>query len=116
MSEQGNIAAMREALVLSRERIVETKGYYDADADKEDYETLLAAIDAVLAAPDRNCDRFGDELDAQLAFMNEEWLISVDRDSMLEKDRFENWTDEMKSAYARWLMATVKGDGHAQND
>jgi hypothetical protein len=68
---------------------------------------------AALSAPARNCDRHGDELDAQLAFLNEVWLISVDRDSMLEKDRFENWTDEMRSAYARWLMAKAEGDDHA---
>lgn len=58
-----------------------------------------------LARPIRNCDRFGDELDAQLAFLNEEWLISVDRETMLERDKFENWTCEMRSRYARWLMA-----------
>lgn len=58
-----------------------------------------------LARPIRNCDRFGDELDAQLAFLNEEWLISVDRETMLERDKFENWTNEMRSRYARWLMA-----------
>lgn len=73
------------------------------------------ALDALPTSP-RNCDRFGDELDAQLAFLNEEWLISVDKDSMLEKDKFENWTDEMRSAYAKWLMTKTEGDNHAKND
>lgn len=58
-----------------------------------------------LSRPVRNCDRFGDELDAQLAFLNEEWLISVSRETMLERDKFENWTCYMRSCYARWLMA-----------
>lgn len=51
-----------------------------------------------------NCDRFNDALDAQIEFLNEVWLISVDRESMLERDKFENWTPEMKSRYAEWLM------------
>lgn len=67
-------------------------------------ETQKMAMRA-LARPIRNCDRFGDELDAQLAFLNEEWLISVSRETMLERDKFENWTNEMRSRYARWLMA-----------
>lgn len=62
---------------------------------------------AVAATP-RNCDRFNDELDAQLEFLNEVWLISVDKDTMLERDRFENWTDEMRLRYAKWLMAPAK--------
>lgn len=67
-------------------------------------ETQKMAMRA-LARPIRNCDRFLDELDAQLAFLNEVWLISVDRETMLERDKFENWTNEMRSRYARWLMA-----------
>lgn len=63
-----------------------------------------------LARPMRNCDRFGDELDAQLAFLNEERLISVDRETMLERDKFENWTCEMWGRYARWLMAPVANE------
>ena len=51
-----------------------------------------------------NCDRFNDALDAQIAFLNEVWLISVDRGSMLERDKFENWTPDMKTRYAGWLM------------
>ena len=29
----------------------------------------------------------------------------LDRETMLERDKFENWTNEMRSRYARWLMA-----------
>lgn len=54
-----------------------------------------------------NCNRFESELDAQLAFLNEEWLISVDKDTMLERDKFENWTDEMRLRYGRWLFKPV---------
>ena len=64
---------------------------------------------AALAAPARNCDRFDDELDAQLEFLNEVWLISVDRDTMLERDRIDNWTREMCLGYAKWLMAKAEG-------
>lgn len=69
-------------------------------------------INAALSAPPRNCDRFADELDAQLAFLNEVWLISVDRETMLERDKYENWTDAMRTRYGRWLLAPVteKGD------
>lgn len=59
----------------------------------------------VKRAVPRNCDRFTDELDAQLAFLNEVWLISVDRETMTEQDAYENWTDEMRARYGRWLFA-----------
>lgn len=64
---------------------------------------------AALAEPRRNCDRFVDELDAQIEFLNDVWLISVTKDTMLERDKFENWTEEMKSRYANWLFAKAKG-------
>ena len=71
-----------------------------------DTKTFLDAKSA-LSVPSRNCDRFVDELDAQLAFLNEVWLISVDRDTMLERDKYENWSDEMRTRYGRWLLAHV---------
>ena len=97
-------AVMREALKAVIEKLFDCA----PTAEQEWPELVQRARDA-LSDPPRNCDRFADELDAQLAFLNEEWLISVDKDSMLERDRFENWTDEMRSAYARWLM--VKSEG-----
>lgn len=62
-------------------------------------------VKCALSRAPRNCDRFVDELDAQLAFLNEEWLIDVNRKTMLVRDQFENWTCYMRSRYARWLMA-----------
>lgn len=132
MSKHGNNAIMREALRTLRQRFDnDVTAYQDrylkfsgwhwhkkaAEAAKwrDVFYELREACDSALSDPSRNCDRFADELDAQLAFLNEEWLISVDRDSMLESDRFENWTDEMRSAYAKWLMAKTEGDDHAKN-
>ena len=106
-SAAGNAAAMREALVGIRALIAdEPDGTPMIDA-------MRATIDAAFAAPPRNCDRFADELDAQLAFLNEVWLISVDRESMLERDRYENWTDEMRARYGQWLLAPRRTGGSA---
>lgn len=72
-------------------------------------------VQSALSAPSRNCDRFANELDAQIAFLNEVWLISVDKDTMLEWDKFENWTELMKSSYAKWLLAEVKGENNGND-
>ena len=48
-----------------------------------------------------NCDRFNDETEAMVAFLNEVWLISV---TNLKHDPFDEWTPEMKARYAKWLM------------
>ena len=71
---------------------------------------LAKIADAARAATPRNCDLFADELDAQIEFLNSVWLISVTKDTMLERDKFENWTEEMKSRYATWLYEEAKGD------
>jgi hypothetical protein len=73
---------------------------------------------SVAAAPPRNCDCFASELDAQVEFLNEVWLISVTKETMIERDRFENWTDEMRSAYASWLFAPAaeRKDKANEND
>ena len=85
---------------------------YPETAKELDYfanELIRARCDrAARNTPPRNCDRFKDELDAQLAFLNEVWLISVDRESMLERDRYENWTDEMRARYGQWLLAPAQ--------
>ena len=52
-------------------------------------------------SPVRNCDRFSDETEAQVAFLNEVWLISV---TNLKDDPFDEWTPEMKARYAKWLL------------
>lgn len=69
------------------------------------FASFMPTVRKALSAHARNCDRFADELDAQLAFLNEVWLISVGREEMLERDKYENWTDEMRTRYSRWLLA-----------
>lgn len=85
---------------------------YPTAASELDYfadELIRARCErAVSNKSPRNCDRFADETDAQLAFLNEVWLISVDRESMLERDRYENWTDEMRARYGQWLLAPAQ--------
>lgn len=69
---------------------------------------VLDTISAALSATPRNCDMFSDETEAQLKFLNDVWLVSSDKESMLERHRIENWTEEMLLRYARWLLAPVK--------
>ena len=109
----GNAAAMREALDAALRFIgnLEIEPYSPLD---EAASELRQRIMDALSAPARNCDRFADELEAQLAFLNEVWLISVDRETMLERDKYGNWTDEMRTRYGRWLLAPAaerKGEG-----
>lgn len=63
---------------------------------------IFAMATTALAAPPRNCDRFATETDAQIAFLREVWLIGVGN---LDRDPFDGWTNEMKSAYSKWLFA-----------
>ena len=116
MVEHGNnAAAMREALerVLAayKSGAIHTCAECYRDEWDDELGDLKDAVEAALAAPPRNCDRFADELDAQLAFLNDVWLISVDKNTMLEKDKFENWTEQMKTRYGRWLFAPMKENG-----
>ena len=128
MMEANDMAAMREAQAAIN--CIDTRGLKYllcqlVEADIFDggqinktisaVDKAKAAIDAALAEPPRNCDRFADETDAQIEFLNEVWLISVTKETALERDRFENWTDEMKSAYAKWLLAPAKGQ-KGEND
>lgn len=69
----GNVAALREALAEAR-KVIKAQGGYWA-------ETTLPIIDAALAVPPRNCDRFATEEEAWLAF---------------ERER-PNWCDEHSS-------------------
>lgn len=106
--EANNMAAMREALQTIHDRV----NSLDEECGVDPVEVRDIAR-AALAKPQRNCDRFTDELDAQLAFLNEVWLISIDRETMTEQDAYENWTDEMRARYGRWLLAPAteqKGD------
>lgn len=98
----GNAAAMREALVSVRNWCINKLGGASIQVRVEG---LLSIVEDALSEPARNCDRFSDELDAQLAFLNEVWLISVDRETMLARDKYENWSDEMRTMYGKWLFA-----------
>lgn len=131
-SAVGNAEAMREALVTAKKAICHHAEYVCRKLAWENGNTqsnciimlcahrdlceAKTAIQEALSAPARNCDRFADELDAQLAFLNEVWLISVDRETMLERDKYENWTDEMRKRYGKWLLAPAaerKGEDDA---
>lgn len=108
----GNAAAMREALVAVKKSIDDIgKSSLDCDpiilmaALTQVCARLSSRIERALSAPARNCDRFVDETDAQIAFLNEVWLISVDRETMLARDKYENWSDEMRTRYGKWLLA-----------
>lgn len=111
MAMESNVQKMRETL----NNIGNAAAWVaeNCNDQQKHMNVIIAMVQSALSAPQRNCDRFVDELDAQLAFLNEVWLISVDRETMLERDKFENWTDEMKTRYSRWLFATVerKGEG-----
>ena len=103
-----NAAAMREALKTIHDKVNSLNEECGVDPVE-----IRDIARTALSAPARNCDRFADETDAQIAFLNEVWLISVTKETALERDRFENWTDEMKSTYAKWLLAPEaerKGD------
>lgn len=105
----GNAAAMREALETIHDKV----NGLDEECGVDPVEIRDIAR-AALAAPARNCDRFADETDAQIAFLNEVWLISVDRETMLALDKYENWSDGMRTRYGRWLLAPAaerKGEG-----
>lgn len=99
--ETNNMTAMREAL----EMFVDAYRATSYSLCIENLRPAYQKADAALSAPPRNCDRFADELDAQLAFLNEVWLISIDRESMTEQDEYDRWTDEMRKRYGRWLLA-----------
>lgn len=63
----------------------------------------LDSIEKTLEAKLRNANRFSTEEEAQVAFLNEEQLISCDS---TKDDPFDEWTDEMKRRYSKWLFET----------
>lgn len=105
--ETDNSAAMREALENAYSLLCEGIATEVDDELEHPFHLELAreVIKSALSIPARNCDRFADETDAQIAFLNDVWLISVDRETMLERDQYENWSDEMRTRYGRWLLA-----------
>lgn len=110
--ELANVAQMRDVLSKCEKylsAVIRDNLIYENEVDGLNTSDLADdAWDAIHKSKIRNCDRFIDEIDAQLAFLNEVWLISVDRATMLERDKFDEWTEEMKERYGRWLMETAK--------
>ena len=107
---ESNVKKMREA--LDALNCIDTRGlkrllFQLVESDIFDGGQINKTISAVekarraLSAPPRNCDRFSDETEAMVAFLNEVWLISVNN---LKQDPFDEWTPEMKARYAKWLM------------
>jgi hypothetical protein len=87
--------------ILIRENLVKDAPFLD-EGELENESDLADDVWEVLQMKPRNCDRFATETDAQIAFLNEVWLIGV---SKLDRDPFDGWTNEMKSAYSKWLFA-----------
>lgn len=88
---------LREALT----KILNLTNSLDEDCAVDPVE-IRDIAKAALAEPVKNCDRFADETDAQIAFLREVWLIGVRN---LDRDPFDGWTNEMKYAYSKWLFA-----------
>lgn len=102
--QMGNVGRMRGVL----KKVHDWLGVLIRDSRPDDRcKECLGASDLAddvydaIHSPVRNCDRFSDETDAQVAFLNEVWLISV---TNLKDDPFDEWTPEMKARYAKWLM------------
>ena len=97
--EANNTAAMREAM--------EFVAHMD-DFPYTTYDVLVAIqkARAALSATPRNCDRFFEETESMIAFLNEVWLISV---KDLKECPFYEWTPLMKERYAKWLMEKEGG-------
>ena len=114
-----NAAAMREALdaalVLLEERqklALCRNGFVQIKTKYCDLKDAIEKCRAALAKPLRNYDRFATEKDAQIAFLNEVWLIGV---CNLDRDPFDGWTNEMKSAYSKWIFANAtENEGDAK--
>ena len=105
--QMGNVGRMRGIL----NKVHDWLGVLIRDGRPDDrFKECIGASDLAddvydaIHSPVRNCDRFSDKTDAQVAFLNEVWLIGVDSGSMLDLDKFDNWTPEMNARYAEWLM------------
>ena len=105
----GNAAAMREALykakcvLLVAARFATDDAFTDAEARENlrcvDWDGALAEIDAAIAAPARNCDRFATEDEAREAY----WAY---------REPLE-FNDKPFVAITEWLFAPAEGGDHA---
>lgn len=114
--QMGNVGRMRGIL----KKVHDWLGVLIRDSRPDDRcKECLGASDLAdevydaIHSPVRNCDRFSDETEAQVAFLNEVWLISV---TDLKHDPFDEWTPEMKARYAKWLfeLKDAKDGGDAE--
>lgn len=92
--QPGNAAALRETLEKIRREycdgLISCQTCVSSDADVERVSRLFyEEIDAALAAPARNCDRFRTPKDALDAFIREKGITSADVDSMNLRDFFD---------------------------
>ena len=95
-------AVMRRAAGAACKLIRDWWKDHRADADTAQVlNDVECALCKALDHRPRNCDRFGGETEAMVAFLNEVWRISV---KSLKDDPFDEWTPEMKARYAKWLM------------
>lgn len=82
----GNMAAMYEALVMVK-RLFDGRLMWQTDIRK-----AHEAVNAALAAPPRNCDRFGGDIDK----LREECA----------RERVLNPEEDFPEVFAEWLIAT----------
>lgn len=110
--ELANVAKMRDVLSKCEKylsAVIRDSLIYENEVDGLNTSDLADdAWDAIHKSKIRNCDRFVDELDAQIAFLNEIGQLSVSKETITETEMFENWTERMKEVYGRWLMETAK--------
>lgn len=109
-----NGAKLREALKRCV-KMLDICLLYSRDGYPSQSDDIIEAMEkaeAALSTPPRNCDRFGGNEEAQVAFLKEEWLIDVDD---LSNDPYNEWSGLMKGGYGRWLLAPEK-KGHTNGN
>lgn len=96
----GNAAAMREALVSVQNWCINKLG---CSSIQVTVEGLLGIVNAALAAPPRNCDRFADAMDMFHAYRE------------MLKSRYGSSANPNWVSLGKWLLAPAaerKGEGN----
>lgn len=107
MAEQGNIAALRKALIAAKGNFNAMganaiEGELNLDAVAVICARMSARMDAALSAPARNCERFQTADEARLAFQTV-------RGHKVWAD-IELWDDmDEVGAFVCWLFAKAEG-------
>ena len=113
--EANDMKAMREALVKMTDWMEKHTAAFsvqvyprhdDHDEVERERDEVISMARAALAKPPRNCDRFGGETEAMVAFLNTAWLVAVED---LKEYPFCEWSPVMKARYAKWLMTKEGG-------